>query len=296
MFSGGLLRPRAHGIETPAKLNLFLEVLGRRPDGYHEIVTLMIAVGLWDALRIAPAPGPEDVLAVRGHPVPTGPENLVLRAVAEVRRTAPVPPLAIELHKRIPCGAGLGGGSGNAAGMLAWLMRTLGPGAFDAQACAARLGSDVPFFLGAGAAIARGRGERIEPFPGVLFGGEQPWLTLLLPPVHATTAAVYQQLGYANTPTATPADLDVQRFATRRAWIDGLHNRLEAPAVALLPVLGLVREWLSEAAPGRWRMSGSGASFYAVSFSARAAQGLARAARDRFGFPCQVVRPVLPTS
>ncbi|MCA8962143.1 MAG: 4-(cytidine 5'-diphospho)-2-C-methyl-D-erythritol kinase, partial [Planctomycetes bacterium] len=109
---------------TPAKLNLFLEVHSRRGDGFHELETLMVPLLWWDRIRVSIRDGgttEPDRLVVRGIAVPTGSSNLIRRAADALRRHHPVPPLDIELDKRIPIEAGLGGGSGNAAGTLVLL-------------------------------------------------------------------------------------------------------------------------------------------------------------------------------
>jgi 4-diphosphocytidyl-2-C-methyl-D-erythritol kinase len=149
-----------------AKLNLHLEVLGRRPDGYHEIRSLFQAVDLCDLLELTPTGGP---LRLRVLPrgfrgVGEGPDNLVLRALEELRRSFRVRAGAdVRLRKRIPVGAGLGGGSADAAAALVAGARLWGlePSLSRLRALARRLGADVPFFLGRGAAWMGGRGDRV---------------------------------------------------------------------------------------------------------------------------------------
>src|SRR5262245_43325190 len=157
-------------ITTPAKINLFLEVLARRPDGFHEIETLLAAVTIWDTLHFAPDASGRIALSCRwaaehsGGDIPADQDNLVWRAAALLRERAAVAAGAsIHLIKRIPAAAGLGGASSDAAATLvaanlAWRLNWR-----REQLCelAAELGSDVPFFLTRGAALASGRGERL---------------------------------------------------------------------------------------------------------------------------------------
>ena len=155
---------------APAKLNLTLAVLGRRPDGYHDLHSVMVPLALADLLSLAPAASGADRLHVSGSDLSAGPDNLVLRAVAALRARLgrageTLPPLAIRLEKRIPLAAGLGGGSSDAAAAIdgaleAWGL-DLDP---DTRAgVAAAVGSDVPFFLAGGPALVSGRGETVHP-------------------------------------------------------------------------------------------------------------------------------------
>jgi 4-diphosphocytidyl-2-C-methyl-D-erythritol kinase len=174
-------------LNAAAKVNLTLEVLGRRSDGYHEIVTVMQAVDLSDRLVLEDA----DVLELRSHApdIPTDGTNLALRAAATVREVAGSSRgVRITLEKHIPVAAGLGGGSADAAAVLVGLNRLWGlrwPAAQIAEV-AVTLGMDVPFFLRGGAALGTGRGERLEPLPSCALA-----LVLVNPRVAASTAEIY---------------------------------------------------------------------------------------------------------
>lgn len=156
---------------APAKLNLALEITGRRPDGYHELVTVMQTIDLCDRVRVSNAP--ELVLAVggsaeRGVPREGGRNLAFMAARALATATGDKHHGArIELDKRIPAGMGLGGGSTDAAAVLRGLNRLWGLGFSDDRLCevGATVGSDVPFFVVAGSALVTGRGERVEPLP-----------------------------------------------------------------------------------------------------------------------------------
>ena len=192
-------------VATPAKINLFLEVERRRADGYHDVTTLLAAVSLFDAMRVHVA-GQEDRLEVSGHRVPTNRENLVLKMLARLRRQCDVPPLHIELSKRIPVGSGMGGGSGNAAGVLA-VVDALLPDSIDDETCrrcATDVGSDVNFFLGAGVAIGRGRGDVLETLPGKAFGGDRCAILLIQPSVSSKTVSAYARMAFPLTSPIGP--------------------------------------------------------------------------------------------
>ena len=180
-------------VRCPGKVNWALRILNRRADGFHEVVTVLQAIDLWDTLTINDAA--ELSLSCNRPGIPTDRSNLVLQAAALLAGRAGVgnPGAAIRLEKRIPAGGGLGGGSSDAAGALAGLARAwnLDLNRDDLAGMAAELGSDVPFFLTGGTALGTGRGERIEPLP---FAGEVP-LLLGFPPVSISTAQVYSQLG-----------------------------------------------------------------------------------------------------
>lgn len=167
---------------APAKLNLALEVTGRRSDGYHELVTVIQTIDLLDRVRIDDAPDIElEVAGERLRNVPLeGPRNLAYAAAIALREEAASVSFGarIELEKGIPAGMGLGGGSSDAAAVLRGLDRFWGLnlGSARLMAVAARVGSDVPFFLHGGAALATGRGEIVEPLPD----GDRLELTLFL--------------------------------------------------------------------------------------------------------------------
>jgi 4-diphosphocytidyl-2-C-methyl-D-erythritol kinase len=156
---------------APAKLNLTLSVGGRRPDGFHDLHSVMVPLGLADRLSVAPAQGEQDTLHVDGDDGPPRADDLVLRGIAAARRAARASlgpaadafPLAARLDKRIPIAAGLAGGSSDAAAAIeaaleAWGIRLAGA---ERIAAAIAVGSDVPFFLAAGPALVEGRGERL---------------------------------------------------------------------------------------------------------------------------------------
>ncbi|MFN0060170.1 MAG: 4-(cytidine 5'-diphospho)-2-C-methyl-D-erythritol kinase [Planctomycetota bacterium] len=262
------LRPRVVRemgvVRTPAKLNLFLEIVRRRADGYHDLDSLFIAVDLYDRLRLRRSSGDVDELQVSGIPIPGEGENLVLKALRAVRARRAIPPLIIELRKRIPPGSGLGGGSGNAAGMLELLdsLLRLDLERGELLDLAAQVGSDVPFFLGPSAARIRGRGDRIEAAPTALFGGDRPIFVLVVPSFGVSTASVYQRLTFPLTSPDGPLSFPSEILTAAQDWHSALFNRLEAAATSNEPRLATLRTELERASPGFWCMSGSGSAFF----------------------------------
>lgn len=250
-------------LRAPAKLNLYLAVLGRRPDGYHELVTVLQAIDLCDevTLRLVPrdrsherrsggsagvAPRVSLELAHPAPGVPAGAENLAVRAAALVLEQAgAAAELAAELRldKRIPAGGGLGGGSSDAAAVLTGVNRLLGAplGSAALEALAARLGSDVAFFLHGGTALCTGRGERVRPI-----APPQPFaVTLLLPSFATPTPSVYAALSAPAWPGARAGAgaTDPQALCRSVANADAgvlerlFRNDLEAPARTVEPRL-----------------------------------------------------------
>jgi 4-diphosphocytidyl-2-C-methyl-D-erythritol kinase len=249
---------------APAKVNLALHVLGRHPDGYHELDTLVVFADVGDTVSVRPADA--IALSVDGAfagIAPPGGDNLVLKAAALLRERAGVAAGAeIRLTKRLPAGAGFGGGSADAAAALHALndLWVLGLGLDALMLIGQALGADVPMCLVSQALRARGRGERIGPVEG------WPALPMVLawPGAPASTASVFATLaGRQNPPLsdlgapATPAEAAALLAACR--------NDLEEPAQRLVPAIGTVLETL-RATEGCLlaRMSGSGSGCFGI--------------------------------
>lgn len=278
---------RALVIHTPAKLNLFLEVLDKRTDGFHELETLMVAVGLYDTLVITEDSSPATRLRVfqagprptgsgaRMAEVPVGPENLVVRAAELLRNHARVSRgVRIDLYKRIPVAAGLGGGSSDAAAALSGLNRRfdLRLSTEQLQEFAAELGSDVGFFLGpSGAAVCRGRGEIIEPTTLPL----DLHFVIARPRSGLSTAAVYQRCRPADCPRNSRDVLQsLQRGHLDRAG-QGLYNALQPAAELLNPELSHLKTLLSGQPVLGHVMSGSGTAWFGLCAHRRQARQIA---------------------
>lgn len=212
--------PQPRTLAAPAKVNLFLAVTGRRPDGYHELVSLVAPLDLADRLTATPlSPDEPDRLTCDDPALPTGGANLVLKAAAAYRAVAEVPcGVHFALEKHIPEGAGLGGGSSDAAAALRLLdalaPEPLPPG--ELHRIAATVGSDVPLFLTAGPSVLRGRGEEVAPLPPEVVARLRGTRLLLLRPEFAvSTAQAYGAL--ARKRTYLPADVAEGRLA---AWFE----------------------------------------------------------------------------
>ena len=275
-------------VRAPAKLNLSLAVLARRPDGYHEIESLMVPVTLGDTLVVRATDAPGVRLSVRfggtlatadgrdlARDVPADGRNLVVRAAEALAAEAGVPRgLEIDLVKEVPSGAGLGGGSSDAAAVLMAAARVWG---IDwprerLVALGATIGSDVPWFFTGGAGIARGRGEAIEEVSGI------PPLPAVIacPAAGLSTAAVYGRC------TPDPARRgDAGRLATALNRGDGraaaslMHNALEAPARELCPDVDRLLEAFARAGAVAPRLTGSGSACFALARTAPEARGIA---------------------
>jgi len=254
-------------------VNFGLRVVGRRPDGYHELESLFLPLDLADELLldVEEASATRVVLELAGDAagVPAGAENLAVRAgerfleAAGLRRA-----LRIRLAKRIPVAAGLGGGSSDAAAVLRGLAGLL-PGAMDPAALvrvALGLGADVPFFLDPRPALVSGIGERCEPLRG-------PWparvLVLAKPGGQLSTARVYRSFDSAARPAALPGLrplVEAVRSAPtdRSALVALLENDLEPAALSLCPAIAPLRERLREAGALALGMSGSGPTVFGV--------------------------------
>lgn len=278
-------------VRAPAKVNLTLTVLGKRPDGFHELDTLMLALELSDRLELRPSPRPGVRLTLTGpaaEGVPADASNLAVRAAAALLAAHGASAgLDLLLEKHVPAGGGLGGGSADAAAAVLGtsLLFGLDPDGPEPRGLLASLGSDCLFFLAAretGFARCTGRGERVEPraFPF-------PWfLVVVAPPFGCATARVYG----AHPPRApgegrkAPTGAEFTRLS-RGECEARLSNDLLPAALRSHPELGAFQAWLEEQAPGRFHLSGSGSSWFALCAdegeAGELSRRLARAAEGR---------------
>jgi 4-diphosphocytidyl-2-C-methyl-D-erythritol kinase len=275
--------------DSPCKVNLLLNILGRRPDGFHELETVMQPVQLCDRLLFSrTARGIELTCTDPALPVDSG--NLVHRAAASFLQTAaPGDGIRIHLEKKIPHAAGLGGGSGDAATTLLGLNELFDHPLNPSQLhdLAAALGSDIPFFLQAKSALATGRGEKITPldtFPamrGAMF-------LLARPGFGISTAWAYQNLarfpGALNgAPGRARKLIHLLQSGSLAAAAGHFYNSLEAPALEKFPLLALFQEFLRAHGAPATLMSGSGSTTFAILESRRAAEALAEKFKQKFG-------------
>jgi 4-diphosphocytidyl-2-C-methyl-D-erythritol kinase len=259
------------GLRAPsfAKVNWRLKVEGRRADGYHQLTTVFQTITLSDAISFRPTPDPEIRLEVRGRTVSDGPDNLVRRAVAAVKeRTRRGGGLEIVLEKKIPVGAGLGGGSSNAAVSLlaANQLFEVGLGLPELRRIAADLGADVPFFLTGGTALGLGRGDELRPLPDWSPGRA---LIVVFPgfPVATREAYAARDWGvYRDEPVLTweGADNKIQRFCQTVTQglpdLSWLENDFETIVFDRYPALVEAREHLRVAGCERVLLCGSGSA------------------------------------
>lgn len=278
---------RALTVETPAKLNLFLEVLGKRADGYHELETLMVMVGLYDTLTFTEESSGELCLscldAGRGHrggsappeAIPAGRDNLVVQAAELLQREAGTTGGArIVLQKRIPAAAGLAGGSSDAAATLAALNRlwTLGLSSAELQELASRLGSDIAFFLQpSAAAVCRGRGEIIEP----LAFSTPLHFVIVRPHTGLSTAQVFGHCRPATTARRVGSLAAALQQGHLAAAARRLFNSLQEPAEQLNSEVRELQQVLSEEPVLGHAMSGSGTACFGMCSSRRQALRIA---------------------
>ena len=302
-----LIRQYGHQIriDTPAKVNLFLELHGRRDDGFHQIDTVMQTVSLWDQLRFDRTDGNEVELScelrqpggqpVEQDPIPTDHRNLVVRACQHLReyanenRSFAAPPsswgLKIELTKWIPAAAGLGGASSDCAAALVGANRIweLGLSLPQLHTLAAELGSDVPFFLYGGACRCTGRGEIIDPVSAP--AGVD--LVIVKPPVALSTKDVFSQVDSSRTVSSADHENVAASVASAEATVQAismghpqriagsLFNRLAKPAAQLTGQLDRMSHLFERAGSLGHQMSGSGSSYFGI-FANRKSARIAR--------------------
>lgn len=252
---------------APAKVNLFLELRGKRPDGFHDLETLLAPVDLADTLEVRAVPGHDIHIECDTPGVPVDDRNLVAKAAdALAAFTGERFGVRVRLTKRVPHAAGLGGGSSDAAAMLVALNHIFGLNLplETLMLVAGRVGSDVPAFLTSPAAWCTGRGEVVTPAP---VGGEL-FLVVVKPDAGLSTAAVYARCTVPSDPVSGSAVRAALAAGDVRGIAAGLFNRLEEPAFALLPEAAAVRDRLRDAGALAALVSGSGSSVFGLCASA----------------------------
>ncbi len=265
--------------QAPAKLNLTLRVLGRRPDGRHELQSLVVPLAWGDALEVTLTPrssgspaAPRVTLNCPGHPALQGPHNLAWRAAERLLAAHPGVTCHLRLHKRIPVAAGLGGGSADAAATLRALSRLLDPPPESTRVSdlAAALGADVPVCLRTEPTWVSGWGERLQPAPGL----PAFFLCLVHPELAIHTREVFAAL---DAPPVGPRPALPPTPRTLSALAAQVQNDLWPGVRRAHPDLDRARRALEDQAPLAVSMSGSGPTLFGI-FSARAAAEAAAAA------------------
>ncbi len=296
-------------ISAPAKINVFLELLGKRDDGYHEIETIMTTVGIYDQLRFILRNDDQinlkitksaDTNSVPGvlpsDTIPTDGRNLIVRALELLRNslasfdwpmgsTGQVPSRPVRLgcdvilRKRIPSAAGLGGASGNAVAALVggcaiWNLKLPEEALFE---LAAKLGSDVPFFLSGGSCLCRGRGERVE---SVSAPAGMP-VVIAAPPFGLSTANVFANVRLQKEKRSVGPALRSVVTGSPTKIAGSLFNRLQETALEINPQLALLADAFCETGCLNHQMSGSGSAWFGVFPTHRAAQIAAQVLSQR---------------
>jgi 4-diphosphocytidyl-2-C-methyl-D-erythritol kinase len=273
-------------LSCPAKVNLYLQVVGRRPDGYHDLLTVMQPLSLADELVVTLSEA-TITLECNRPDLPIDRDNLAVRAVFSFQEaTSQTFGVHLKLTKHIPVAAGLGGGSSDAAGVLRGLNHLQGRPLDDSRLyqLARRLGADVPFFLLNGPALAQGIGDQLTPvtLPAA-------WFVLVNPGFPVSTAWVYASL---QPPFAAPDAVLLNRLAHEHP-ADWLHNDLEAVTLGRYPALSdLKQALLTEGALGAL-MSGSGPTVFGLFTDAEVAERAASRLKAATGFWTAAVQGVV---
>ncbi|MBU5612772.1 4-(cytidine 5'-diphospho)-2-C-methyl-D-erythritol kinase [Geomonas azotofigens] len=247
-------------LQAPAKVNYRLDVLGKRPDGYHELRMVMQRVGLCDEISIALSATPGIRVTCGKKGVPDGPGNIAWRAAeALLELSGKKTGIDIAIDKRIPVAAGLGGGSSDAATVLMGVNELLGLGLTDERLMeiGVKLGADVPFFIFKKTALAEGIGDKLtamESMPSL-------WVVLVNPGIHVSTAWVYQNLILTEK---GPATIIRGSYSNAAEVAELLSNDLEPVTCGKHPLLNEVKDMLLSAGASGSLMSGSGATVFGI--------------------------------
>jgi 4-diphosphocytidyl-2-C-methyl-D-erythritol kinase len=278
----------AKTVYAPAKINLCLHVLGRRPDGYHEVAMLMQRIGLYDRLRITLDQRAGVRVRCEGLDLSAGEENIASRAARRMLALAGSRGgVTIELDKQIPVAAGLGGGSSDAATVIMALneMLDLDLGRERLMVEGGRLGADVPFFIFRDPAWATGIGDVLEKVEGL----PPVWYVLVNPGVAVSTAWVYQNLGL----TSEGGAARLPRFSgTAESLVSLLHNDLERVTISRCPVVEEIKTRLLDNGAAGALMSGSGPTVFGVFAEEALARRAAEAVSVEEAWKVFVVQPV----
>lgn len=281
---------RSVTVLAPAKINLFLQVLGKRPDGYHEIHSLMQTINFYDTLRVTTAESGIS-LTCDDLTLPSGPSNLAWRAARLLLDRSKLDSgVSIDLQKRIPTGAGLGGGSSDAAAVMKAIneLHDLGISSQQMMEWGAELGSDIPFFFSSGTALASGRGEKIESID--TFMGY--FVLLIIPNFPISTKDAYQGLRLYLTNFSRRGDIDIK--ASGAIFFKTLYrigNDFQQQAVTIHPELESCMKVLYRGGAGYVALSGSGSAFFGL-FEQQPDPELMTAVSSQFGWQAFCLSPV----
>lgn len=270
-------------------MNLSLRVVGKRRDGYHLVDTVMVPVGLYDELEITRPRSGRRIRVMCDDPlVPSGKRNLAHQAASLLLGDAGIrKPVRIQIRKRIPVGAGLGGGSSDAAATLLGVNRLfrLGLSRQKMLTLAVSLGADAPFFVCGHLARARGIGDKLEPLPSMA----RFWIVILYPGFPVSTRWVYRNLSFKLTKGIENTNINLSRSG-RRGLLRLLVNDLEAVVFRRYPRIAFLKERLIQEGAAGALMSGSGSSVFGIFFSAKVAREAFLRLRKEDGIQAYLVR------
>jgi 4-diphosphocytidyl-2-C-methyl-D-erythritol kinase len=285
-----------HFVRSYAKINLTLDVLGRRSDGYHELITIMQTIDLYDTICLTPSKDCH-VRMICTRAELSNDANLTAQATHAIQQRLNLTQgLDIELQKRIPVAAGLGGGSSNAAAVLLalrdWWQLPLST--TDLQTMAADLGSDVPFFLTGGLALCEGRGEHITPLAYHL-PSSMRWIMLVKPAISISTAAVFRNLTAQDYSDGTASHSVLAALAEEQNQLplESLHNSLERSVLEQYPQVAQAREDMLQAGAPYVRLSGSGPTLFSP-FSNLSQAAQVQQQLHAQGYEVYLTHPVYP--
>jgi 4-diphosphocytidyl-2-C-methyl-D-erythritol kinase len=245
-----------------SKINIGLSIIGKREDGFHDIESVFYPVGLCDALEYLPVSeavtGYQDTISYSGQFPVTG-KDICIKLVELLRESFSFPTLRLHLHKKIPAGAGLGGGSSDAACLLKSFNSRFGFGLEEAQLAeyAGRIGSDCPFFINNIPSLVTGRGEKLQ---DIHLSLEGIFLILVYPGINASTAEAYK----AVTPTHKSPSLQELVMETPEKWKDLIVNQFEVPVFKKFPAIKKIKEELYHMGAIYASMTGSGSAVYGL--------------------------------
>ncbi len=280
---GSVLRLRAF-----AKINLTLDVFSKRPDGYHGIASVMQTISLHDTLTFERTQGPGISFSCDGPESDGLPlisdQNIVVRAATAALSVRPIQKgVAIHLHKQIPSQAGLGGGSSDAAAALTGVNSLLGLNLLEPELheLASGIGSDVPFFLTGGTAIARGRGEQVT----ASADGPKLWLVVVKPDVSVSTGWAYDELDSLPDRSSNRATKRMEQAIAEgdtALVVSRTCNDFELPVFSRYPELAWLQDELLMAGAMNARLCGSGSALFGVAASEAEANRIARTLRSKY--------------
>lgn len=266
-------------VQCPAKINLFLHVAGKRHDGYHNIVTLMQTVNLYDTIEFTIAGQGTSLVVDGGDNIPADGSNTIVRAIEVIRlRYRLKEPIRVRLKKRIPIGAGLGGGSSDCAGAILAMNRLFDLRMTKRQMAdiGASVGSDVPFFFYGPLAVCRGRGEIVEPLPPL----PKMRIVLAVPAKGNPTENIYKKLNISRlTKGASGVMVNLNMILVGILGRQCLTNQLESTASRFNPEMTALKRFMLGLFPSGVFMTGSGSGLYAFCRTNR--ESVAKAAKIR---------------